>query len=117
MPLWLAITMAVATPLLAFAGSFIGHAWVRKSASELDTWRRREETMRMLRWAAELAVAEDPRQADLGVVILEELDRSELLQEPDQPLVGQTLKLVVSRSLPAPTYTDDTASQEEAHEH
>lgn len=96
MPIWLVITLAIGTPVLAFAGSFIGHAWTRKTATELDVWRRREETMRLLRWAAELAVDQDALRADLGVAVLAELDESELLQPPDQPIVTATLDLVVA---------------------
>ncbi|MDP9444891.1 MAG: hypothetical protein M3P83_11320 [Actinomycetota bacterium] len=53
MPDWLIVTIAVATPGLAFVGGMVGHLLTRKGAREMDTWRRREETMRMLRWAAE----------------------------------------------------------------
>jgi hypothetical protein len=48
-PLWLWI-VAVATPILAFVGAFVGHVISRSASKELDHWRRREETMRLLRW-------------------------------------------------------------------
>lgn len=41
-PLWL----LVLTPIAAFVGALVGHWWTRTSAKELDTWRRREDTMR-----------------------------------------------------------------------
>jgi hypothetical protein len=98
----LAATVLVTTPLLAFAGSFLGHLLARKGAKELDRWRRREETMRMLRWAAEKAVDHDQRIAEIGMTALTALAGSELLQQEDRDLidavtqaaVGDTLELV-----------------------
>lgn len=82
-PLWL----LVLTPLASFAGALAGHFWGRKSAKELDTWRRREETMRMVRWAAEQAGSEDERAANIGYVALIALLGSELLQDEDVALI------------------------------
>lgn len=45
---WLLLAL---TPVLAFLGALIGHVLTRRASLELDRWRRREETMRMLRWA------------------------------------------------------------------
>lgn len=69
-PLWVAIVIAVGTPLLAFAGALIGQLLSRKGAKEQDVQWHREETMRILRWAAELAADSDAGQRcgrrDLG---------------------------------------------------
>lgn len=89
------ILVAGATPLLAFAGALVGHRVVRRSAVELDRWRRREETMRMLRWSTELALA-DPRTGHVGVVALRELRRAELLQNDDKHLVYGVARAVIS---------------------
>ena len=78
-PVWLLIL----TPIASFLGALLGHWWGRKSARELDTWRRREETMRMVRWAAEQAGSADSRTANIGYVALTALLGSELLQEED----------------------------------
>ena len=56
-PTELAVLVLVGTPLLAFAGVFIGHLVTRREARELEKWRRREEAMRTARWAAEQAVS------------------------------------------------------------
>jgi hypothetical protein len=66
----------------------------RLGALELDKWRRREETMRLLRWAAEQATKGDD-EADswrVGLATLEALGRSELLQAEDQELIDSVLQ-------------------------
>ncbi len=60
----------------------------RLAALELDTWRRREETMRMLRWSAEKATDDNDRLAALGTNVVIALGRSELLQPQDELLVA-----------------------------
>lgn len=99
MPDWLTVAIAVATPLLAFAGAFGGQVLARKGARELDTWRRREETMRMLRWASEQAVADDGRRSVLGVAALDGLRFSELLQPADYSLVDSVTEAVQGETL------------------
>jgi hypothetical protein len=83
-PLWLLITTALAS----FLGALVGHWWTRKSARELDTWRHREETMRMVRWAAGQAGSPDPRTANIGYVALTALLGSELLQDEDVAFIS-----------------------------
>lgn len=83
-PLWL----LVLTPIASFLGALAGHWWSRKSARELDTWRRREETMRMVRWAAEQAGSTDHRTANIGYVALTALLGSELLQDEDVAFIS-----------------------------
>ena len=78
-PIWVLIL----TPVASFLGALVGHWWGRKTARELDTWRHREETMRMVRWAAEQAGSADSRTANIGYVALTALLGSELLQEED----------------------------------
>lgn len=58
---WQIVAVAVATPILAFLGATLGAFVARKGARELDTWRHREETMRLLRWAVEQVASDsDP---------------------------------------------------------
>jgi hypothetical protein len=78
----------VATPLLAFAGALLGHWLNRRSAAELDRWRRGEETMRMLRWATEIALDDDPRRCEAGAAILAALLRSPLVEPVDVEMVS-----------------------------
>ncbi len=57
LPIWAVYAVSFGTLWSAFLGVLIGHWLLRKGANELDVWRRREETMRMLRWASEQATS------------------------------------------------------------
>lgn len=94
----LAAVMLVATPVLAFAGGLFGHLLSRRSALELDRWRKREETMRMLRWATELALDDGQDQARVGLVALSSLVRSSMLDTDDLEFVGSVSDEVARRS-------------------
>ena len=65
-----------------------GHLLSRRSALELDRWRKREETMRMLRWAVELVVGGDDERVRAGSAALTALQRSPLLDPDDVDLVA-----------------------------
>jgi hypothetical protein len=90
-PTWIAVAgvvVAVLSPFLALGGVALGAYLTRKSDRELDTWRHREETMRMVRWAVEQILDGDEAGTDAGVVTLRSLMRSELLQPEDYDLVA-----------------------------
>lgn len=74
---------AVASGLLAFLGAIVGHLLGRRTAREQERWHRREETMRMIRWAAELATARERDQVELGVTALVALIDSPLVDSED----------------------------------
>ena len=95
LPTWALYAVSLGSPILAFVGVLVGHWLLRRGAKELDVWRRREETMRMLRWAAEQAVSTDEPKARLGVAALEALSTSELLQAPDDALLDAVLDAVL----------------------
>lgn len=84
----LSVATVIATPLLAFAGGLIGTLVKRRGDAELDRWRKREETMRMLRWAAEMATDSDMKRAEAGVTVLGALLDSPLLDNADVDLVA-----------------------------
>lgn len=71
----------------------------RRTAHESEIRWRREETMRMLRWAAELAASDDPARIDVGVAALDALDDSELLQGDDQAFITAVLAAVLDPEL------------------
>ena len=55
-PTWISVVGVVVTvlsPFLALGGVVLGAYLTRKSDRELDVWRHREETMRMVRWSVE----------------------------------------------------------------
>jgi hypothetical protein len=84
LPTWAVYAVAFGTPVLTFLGVLLAQHITRKGAQELETRSRREETMRNLRWAAELSVNADARMADLGVAQLVALLESDLLDESEK---------------------------------
>lgn len=78
---------ALTAATFALVGVALGHLLAARSDNRADRWRRREETMRMLRWAVELASSDDNRGGILGAAALEALLDSELLQPEDADMV------------------------------
>jgi hypothetical protein len=108
-PTWIGIVgvvMTVLSPLLALGGVFLGSYLTRKSDRELDVWRHREETMRMVRWAVEQILEGEDAGTDAGVVTLRSLMRSELLQPEDYDLVAALTAAVAIDRIGASTYAD-----------
>jgi hypothetical protein len=93
-----AVVAAAGAPVLAFAGSWLGARGSRRASLELDRWRRREETMRLLRWAAELALERDERRAGVGIAAMDALQGSELLQDEDLDLVETIAQSLVDET-------------------
>jgi hypothetical protein len=87
--------LAFGSPLLAFVGVVVGQTVTRRGARELEFRSKREEVMRVLRWAAELAVSDDQAHSRLGVAELGALLQSELLDEEEKDFVQAALTAVV----------------------
>ncbi|GAA1627954.1 hypothetical protein GCM10009744_14790 [Kribbella alba] len=104
-PTWISVVAVIVTvlsPFLALGGVALGAYLTRKSDRELDTWRHREETMRMVRWAVEQIMEGEEVGTDAGVVTLRSLMRSELLQPEDYDLVAAlTAAVAIDRVGPA----------------
>lgn len=102
-PTWVGVVVAVGTPVLTFCGVLLANWLSRQTAHETETRSRREETMRNLRWAAELAVSDDPRSALLGLTQLQALDEAELLDAEQKVFVTAAqrtaARLLVERSI------------------
>ena len=96
LPLWAVYTVSLGVPLLAFAGAMTGQFITRRAASELETRSKREEVMRNLRWAAELAVSGDEAHARLGVAQLKALGESSLPDQSQQLFIDAALAAVVN---------------------
>ena len=92
----LTVIVLIATPLLAFAGGLVGHLLGRRATRELDRWRKREETMRLLRWATELAVGADPLGSLAGTEVLGALLDAAILDAEDRDLVAAVARAVAS---------------------
>lgn len=107
-----AITL-IATPLLAFAGAGVGH-WIRwRSVTDLDRWRKREESMRMVRWAVEIAGDADQSHAHAGIVVLRALMSSDLLDSRDVALVDAVTAVVRPESGQHGGYTENSTEEAE----
>lgn len=107
LPTWAVYAVSLGTPVAAFLGVLVAQWITRKGARELETRSRREETMRNLRWAAELAVSKDDGMADLGVNQLAALLESDLLDDAEKVFVEAALDAV---------YEDPEAELEELGE-
>jgi hypothetical protein len=107
LPTWAVYAVSFGTPVAAFLGVLVAQWITRKGARELETRSRREETMRNLRWAAELAVSNDDGMADLGVNQLAALLESDLLEDAEKIFVEAALDAV---------YEDPEAELEELGE-
>jgi hypothetical protein len=94
LPTWAVYAVSFGTPVAAFLGVIVAQWITRVGARELETRSRREETMRNLRWAAELAVREDERTAVLGAKQLMALLRSDLLDDREKVFVEAAVDAV-----------------------
>lgn len=95
-PTWAAYVVSVGTPVFTFLGVLVAQLIARRGAAELETRSDREETMRNLRWAAELSVSSDPTQSQLGFSQLRALADSEMLDPAQQLFIDTALAAVVS---------------------
>lgn len=95
LPTWAVYLLSFGSPALSFAGVLIAQRIIRRGARELEIRSRREEVMRDLRWAAELAVSDDEDHARLGVAELRALAESEMLDESQQLFIDAALQAVV----------------------
>jgi hypothetical protein len=100
LPVWLVVVLTLVPALIA-GGSAVLAAWLagaRKAARQLDQWRRREETMRILRWAADKATSKADDERLLALAVLDALDSSKpaLLQPEDQGILDAVLDAMLS---------------------
>jgi hypothetical protein len=95
LPSWAVWTLAFGSPALTAVIAFLGQYIGRRAARELEARSRREEVMRSLRWAAELAVSNDAAKSRLGVQELQALRKSELLTEVEQGFIDAALEVTI----------------------
>jgi hypothetical protein len=89
-------TLSFGSPLLTAAIAYWGQRLSRHAATELEARSRREEVMRNLRWASELAVSEDRAKSLLGVELLMALRESDLLSPVEEELIDAALRAVLT---------------------
>ncbi len=108
-----ALVIGLVTGLLAFLGSLLGHWIARKRDVALDVWRRREESLRMLRWAVELAIDDSaPSRQEAGIDILDALYASPLLQDDDVALVESVMSSIALSNPVDAEYSDVREAEE-----
>lgn len=88
LPTWAAYLAGIGTPVGAFVGVIVGQLITRQGAKELEKRSRREQVMKTLQWAAELATSSDPGKAQLGLRQLEALAESNLSDDDVQIFDG-----------------------------
>jgi len=96
----------------AFVAVMVGNLFNRRAAEQAESWRHREESLRMLRWGSEQAVSDDPATSRMGQAVLEALyDSQDLLQPIDRPLFDAVQTAVLRSQI-----ADEVAAYHEGDE-
>jgi hypothetical protein len=91
LPTWAVWVLSFGSPILTAAVALVGQRISRRGSQELESRSKREEVMRSLRWAAELAVSDDVRKARLGNRELRALQNSRLLSPAEEDFIYAAL--------------------------
>src|SRR3954464_8439501 len=97
----MSLIATLSTPLMAFGGALSGVVLNRRATKELEMRSRREEAMRNLRWAAELAARDDDARFKLRVKQLSVLGGSGLMTTEQQAFVDVALAAVLEPQVPS----------------
>jgi hypothetical protein len=95
LPSWAVLTLGFGLPVLGAVTALLGQYLGRRATWELEDRSKREEVMRILRWAAELAVSNDAGKSRLGLQELEALRDSKLLTSVEQGFIDAALKATI----------------------
>ncbi|MEO6502155.1 MAG: hypothetical protein ABIQ09_09625 [Jatrophihabitantaceae bacterium] len=95
LPTWAVYAISFGTPGTALAGVLIGQLLTRRDAKELEKRSRREQVMKTLEWAAEMAISEGEATSRLGLSQLRALAASNLNDQDVQAFVDAALDAVV----------------------
>jgi hypothetical protein len=95
LPTWAVWTLAFGSPTLTAVIALLGHYFGHRAARDLEARSKREEVMRNLRWAAELAVSNDAAKARLGIQELEALRDSKMLTPIEQAFIYAALDVTI----------------------
>ena len=96
LPTWAVYLLSFGSPVLTAAIAFWGQRLSRHATEELEARSRREEVMRNLRWASELAVSDDRAKSRLGIKLLKALRKSKLLSPVEEELIDAALRAVLT---------------------
>ena len=95
LPAWAVWTLAFGSPAATAAIAVAGEYLSRRGDQELETRSKREEVLRNLRWAAELAVSGDELKATLGLEQLQALRSSQMLSPAEEEQVDAALHAAI----------------------
>jgi hypothetical protein len=108
LPTWAVLTLAFASPVIAVMIAFLSH----RAARDLEARSKREEVLRNLRWAAELAVCDDVDKARLGTYELQALRESKMLSSTEEGLIDAALRATIAVPRQAIAQSADVAAVE-----
>lgn len=108
LPTWAVWVLSFGSPVLTAAVALIGQRISRRGTLELESRSKREEVMRNLRWAAELAVSDDVRKARLGNRELKALQNSKMLSPAEVDFIYAAL----DAALDVPVHEIEQAGEE-----
>lgn len=83
----IASAVALAGAVFAFGTARRAHTLAVRATAAEDRRGRSEETMRLLRWAVELAVGEDVRHRSAGIAVLSALLKARLVVRGDRAFI------------------------------
>lgn len=95
LPTWAVWTLSFGSPAVTAVIAVLGHYFSHRAARDLEARSKREEVMRNLRWAAELAASNDAAKARLGVQELKALRDSKMLTPVEQGFVYAALDATI----------------------
>ena len=96
--------IAIATATLSYGMSRKAHTLAADSASRQDARGRSEETMRLLRWAVELATEPTVRRSLAGLAVLQALKSDRATVRSDRAFVHTVSSAVMAAAERVPDY-------------
>lgn len=96
LPTWAVWLVSLGSPAATAVIAVVGQYLSRRATRELETRSKREEVMRNLRWAAELAVSEDIGKARLGIEQLQALRDSQILSPAEEGFIDAALRAAIA---------------------
>jgi hypothetical protein len=95
LPTWAIWTLGFGSPAITAIIALTGEYISRRGTQELESRSKREEALRNLRWAAELAVSGDGLKATLGLEQLQALRVSQMLSSTEEELIDAALHTAI----------------------
>ena len=98
--------LAMATATLSYGMSRKAHALAARSASQQEARGRSEETMRLLRWAVELATEPSGRRSLAGIAVLRALKNDHATVRIDRAFVHAVSAATMAAAQQSADYAD-----------